>query len=66
MLIGAAIASLVGTPHCLGMCGGFAAASAGSPAHLAAWHAGRLSTYAALGAVAGFLLGVIGEKLVGG
>jgi sulfite exporter TauE/SafE len=58
ILIGAAIASLVGTPHCLGMCGGFAAASE-TPGQLAAWHAGRLLTYTALGAAAGGLGGVL-------
>lgn len=41
------------------MCGGFAAASAGSPAHLAAWHAGRLCTYMVLGAIAGGVGGVL-------
>lgn len=51
----ALIASLIGTPHCLGMCGGFAAASARSVPDLVAWHTGRISTYAALGALAGGL-----------
>jgi sulfite exporter TauE/SafE len=35
------------------MCGGFAATVATRPVESAAWHAGRLTTYAALGAVAG-------------
>lgn len=52
-LVGAGLAALVGTPHCAGMCGGFAAASARSAGDLAAWTAGRLTTYAALGALAG-------------
>ncbi len=46
-VIAAALAGLVGSPHCVGMCGGFATA-AGLP-----WHAGRLTTYALLGALAG-------------
>ena len=66
-LLAALVAGLVGSPHCLGMCGAFAAA-AGRPAAggrrarlvvLGArsgawlWHAGRLSTYATLGILAG-------------
>ncbi len=65
-LLAALVAGLVGSPHCLGMCGAFAAA-AGRPAGgrgarlpvLGArsgawlWHAGRLSTYATLGVLAG-------------
>jgi len=46
LVAAAALAGLVGTPHCIGMCGGFATAGG------ALWHAGRLTTYAALGAVA--------------
>ncbi len=46
-VLAAALAGLVGSPHCVGMCGGFATA-AGGP-----WHAGRLTTYAGLGALAG-------------
>lgn len=52
MLLGAAIAGILGGPHCVGMCGGFAAAAGGSTEALA-WAAGRLVSYAALGAVAG-------------
>jgi len=52
-LIAAALAGLVGSPHCAGMCGGFAVACGGSVGRSAAWHAGKLSTYAALGALAG-------------
>lgn len=48
----AALAGLVGSPHCMGMCGGFAVACGGGRRG-AAWHAGRLTTYAALGAGAG-------------
>jgi len=57
-------ASLLGSAHCAGMCGGFVAFYAGSSAqtsaaarlqaHLA-YHGGRLATYATLGAVAGSL-----------
>jgi sulfite exporter TauE/SafE len=35
------------------MCGGFSATAASRPVDAAAWHAGRLTTYALLGAVAG-------------
>lgn len=53
LLLGALLAGLAGSPHCLAMCGGFAA-SCGRPGRaLAAWHAGRLTTYALLGAAAG-------------
>ncbi|MEQ9570430.1 MAG: sulfite exporter TauE/SafE family protein [Longimicrobiales bacterium] len=48
----AALAGLVGSPHCMGMCGGFAVACGGGRRGVA-WHAGRLTTYAVLGAVAG-------------
>ena len=43
----ALVAGLVGSPHCVGMCGGLAAAAPGP-----SWHLGRLTTYAALGALA--------------
>lgn len=54
-------ASLVGSLHCAGMCGPFTAFYAGSDptrgtarvASHAAYHLGRLATYAALGALAG-------------
>jgi uncharacterized protein len=52
--IGAALAAgLLGSPHCAGMCGGFAGACGRSARGLSLWHVGRLSTYAALGALAG-------------
>lgn len=54
-LTAAALASLVGTPHCLGMCGGFAAAAGRTPGELAAWHLGKLGTYVTLGMVVGAL-----------
>ncbi len=52
------VASLAGSLHCAGMCGGlvaFAAAGGrGAPVHLA-YHGGRLVSYAALGLVSGAL-----------
>jgi sulfite exporter TauE/SafE len=54
VLAGALAAGLLATPHCVGMCGGFATACARrSPAGALPWHVGRLATYATLGAVAG-------------
>lgn len=55
LLAGALAAGLVGSPHCVGMCGGFASAASDSRLGSAPWHAGRLMTYAALGAAAGGL-----------
>lgn len=52
------LAGLVGSPHCVGMCGGFAAACSGS-ARGAGWHLGRLASYAGLGAAAGTFGGVL-------
>ncbi len=54
-LVGASLlAGLVGSPHCVGMCGPLAAAgSARSVAGMVAWQSGRLGAYAALGALAG-------------
>jgi sulfite exporter TauE/SafE len=43
----------LGSPHCAGMCGGFASVCASTWRSAAAWHAGRLTTYATLGALAG-------------
>lgn len=52
--VGAAlVAGLVGSPHCAGMCGGFATACGRGRGGLPLWHAGRLATYAVLGALAG-------------
>jgi hypothetical protein len=53
LLLGALLAGLAGSPHCVMMCGPFAAACARPAAGLAAWHAGRLAGYAILGAIAG-------------
>jgi uncharacterized protein len=52
-ILAAALAGLMATPHCAGMCGGFATACARPRSGLFAWHAGRLTTYAVLGALAG-------------
>lgn len=57
-LAGALVVGLAGTPHCVGMCGPFAAATGDLP-ELAAWNAGRITTYAILGAIAGALGAVI-------
>ncbi len=59
LLAAALLAGLVGSPHCIGMCGGFAAACGRPGGGLALWHAGRLTTYAALGALAGALGGAL-------
>lgn len=55
---GAIALGLAGTPHCVGMCGPFAAATGDLP-ELAAWNVGRLVSYATLGAVAGAFGAVI-------
>lgn len=55
LLAGALVAGLVGSPHCVGMCGGFAAAASVPRLGSAPWHMGRLLTYATLGAAAGGL-----------
>lgn len=54
-LAGAFVAGLVGSPHCIGMCGGFASACATDVPRGASYHVGRLTTYAGLGALAGAL-----------
>lgn len=56
-LLSALLAALAGAPHCAGMCGGFGLACARRPQDLLAWTAGRVGTYAALGALAGGLGG---------
>lgn len=60
MIVAAGVAGLLGTPHCLGMCGGFAAVCSRRPGGAWAWHAGRIATYSALGAVAGAAGAAIG------
>jgi hypothetical protein len=52
LLAGALVAGLVGSPHCVAMCGGFAATCGRTPRGAVAWHLGRLTTYAVLGALA--------------
>jgi sulfite exporter TauE/SafE len=55
-LLGSALAGLLGTPHCAAMCGGFASACASQQRGVeatVAYNAGRLATYATLGAIAG-------------
>jgi uncharacterized protein len=53
LLLGAFLAGLAGSPHCVLMCGPFASACARSGPSLSAWHLGRLTGYALLGAAAG-------------
>lgn len=64
VIFGSWLAGLAGSPHCVGMCGAFAAAGSHPgdiSAHPAWWHFGRLTTYAALGALAG----AFGSRLPG-
>ena len=58
-LISVFLASLLGSAHCAGMCGGFIAyysakANNSSTSHIA-YHIGRLLTYTILGVLAGLL-----------
>jgi len=58
--LGAAfIAGLVGSPHCIGMCGTFAILCGGRFADTVLWHLGRMTTYALLGALAGAFGGLV-------
>lgn len=59
IILAALLAGLVGSPHCVGMCGGFAAACARPRGGAWLWHLGRLTTYAALGAVGGAVGGAL-------
>ena len=52
LLAGALVAGLIGSPHCVAMCGGFAATCARTPRGAVAWHLGRLTSYSGLGALA--------------
>lgn len=52
-LSAAFVAGLVGSPHCIGMCGAFAVLCGGRVRDAALWHIGRMTSYAALGALAG-------------
>lgn len=55
------LSSLLGSPHCAGMCGGFACFYAAEPGSArqrwaaAAYHGGRLASYVLLGVLAGAL-----------
>ena len=53
LLVGAFVSGVVGSVHCVGMCGPFAVACGSSVRGGAGWHLGRLATYAALGGLAG-------------
>jgi sulfite exporter TauE/SafE len=61
LLLGALLAGVIGSPHCIAMCGGFAAACSRTPGGAIAWHLGRLTTYAGLGALAA----LVGRALPG-
>lgn len=52
-LSAAFVAGLVGSPHCIGMCGAFAVLCGGRIRDTAMWHVGRMTSYAVLGALAG-------------
>ncbi len=59
-LVGVAfLMGVVGSLHCIGMCGPFAVLCGGKREHLAGWHLGKLATYALLGAVAGGLGAIV-------
>jgi sulfite exporter TauE/SafE len=53
VLLAAFGAGLLGSLHCIGMCGAFAASCSRVTGGLPAWHAGRILTYAGLGGLAG-------------
>ncbi len=55
LLIAAFLAGLIGSPHCVAMCGPFALACGRRASSSIAWQLGKLLTYAVLGAVAGFV-----------
>jgi sulfite exporter TauE/SafE len=59
LVVGAFLAGLAGSPHCVVMCGAFASACARPARGLVPWHAGRLLGYGILGAVAGAVGAVI-------
>lgn len=50
---------LLGGAHCIGMCGGFVLAAAAGGQRAWLFHAGRLTGYASIGALAGFLGGTV-------
>lgn len=53
LLAASFLAGLLGSLHCVGMCGAFAASCTRAPLGLPAWHLGRVATYTLLGALAG-------------
>jgi sulfite exporter TauE/SafE len=55
LLSAAFLAGLVGSPHCLAMCGPFALACGRRMSSSIAWQTGKLFTYAALGGLAGLV-----------
>jgi sulfite exporter TauE/SafE len=71
--LGILVASLLGSLHCAGMCGPFAAFATFKDARRGPWflqalyHGGRLAAYVALGAIAGGLGGTldVGASLLG-
>lgn len=52
-LVAALVAGLLGSVHCVAMCGAFAASCTRARGGLPAWHLGRLASYTLLGALAG-------------
>lgn len=54
LMLGAWGTALLGSAHCVGMCGPLVAMARG-PVEVAAWQVGKLSTYALVGAVVGGL-----------
>ncbi|MDT8445761.1 MAG: sulfite exporter TauE/SafE family protein [bacterium] len=60
------LAGLLGTPHCMGMCGPIVAGYSSClprQSHHAFWHLGRLSTYLFLGAIWGLLGFLVDQAL---
>jgi uncharacterized protein len=58
--LGAAfVAGLLGSPHCIGMCGTFAILCGNRLTDALFWHLGRMTTYALLGALAGAFGGLM-------
>jgi uncharacterized protein len=53
ILLGAFLAGLLGSVHCVAMCGPFAASCTRAAGGLGLWHIGRVGAYAVLGALAG-------------
>jgi sulfite exporter TauE/SafE len=56
---GILIASLIGSAHCVGMCGGLVINFAKDPKRLSLYHFGRLISYSTIGALAGYFGGEI-------